>query len=59
MTEGLLCHLAGDRYEACSAGMQSTRVNLPAIKAMAEKGIDISTHTSDHMICIWEWNLIT
>jgi arsenate reductase len=49
MAEGLLRHLAGDRYEVFSAGTQSTRVNPLAIKAMAEKGIDISQHTSDHI----------
>lgn len=49
MAEGLLRHLAGDRYEAFSAGTQATRVNPLAIAAMAEKGIDISQHTSDHI----------
>ena len=49
MAEGLLRHFAGDRYEAYSAGTQSTRVNPLATKAMAEKGIDISKHTSDHI----------
>jgi arsenate reductase len=49
MAEGLLRHLAGDRYEVFSAGTQSTRVNPLAVKAMAEKGIDISHHTSDHI----------
>ena len=49
MAEGLLRHLAGDRYEVFSAGTQATRVNPLAIKAMAEKGIDISQHTSDHI----------
>ena len=48
MAEGLLRHLAGERYEVFSAGTQATRVNPLAIKAMAEKGIDISQHTSDH-----------
>ncbi len=49
MAEGLLRHLAGDRFEVFSAGTQSTRVHPLAIKAMAEKGIDISQHTSDHI----------
>ena len=49
MAEGLLRHLARDRFEVYSAGTQSTRVNPLAIKAMAEKGIDISRHTSDHV----------
>jgi len=49
MAEGLLRHLAGDRYEVFSAGTVATKVNPLAIKAMAEKGIDISHHTSDHI----------
>jgi len=49
MAEGLLRHCAGDCYEVFSAGTQSTRINPLAIKAMAEKGIDISHHTSDHL----------
>ena len=49
MAEGLLRHLAGERYEVFSAGTQATLVNPLAIKAMAEKGIDISQHTSDHI----------
>ena len=49
MAEGLLRHLAGDRYAVFSAGTVATKVNPLAIKAMAEKGIDISHHTSDHI----------
>ncbi len=49
MAEGLLRHLAGERFETFSAGAVSTRVHPLAIKAMAEKGIDISRHTSDHI----------
>ncbi|MFQ5864765.1 MAG: arsenate reductase ArsC [bacterium] len=49
MAEGLLRTLAGERYEVYSAGMESTQVHPMAIKAMAEKEIDISHHTSDHI----------
>lgn len=49
MAEGLLRHLAGDRFEVFSAGTQATRVHPLAIAVMAEKGIDISRHTSDHI----------
>ncbi len=49
MAEGLLRHLAGDRFEVYSAGTVATRVNPFAICAMAERGIDISQHTSDHI----------
>jgi arsenate reductase len=42
MAEGFLRHLAGDRFEAHSAGTEATRVRPLAIRAMAELGIDIS-----------------
>ncbi len=46
MAEGLLRNLAGDRFEAFSAGTRPTQVNPRAIKAMNELGIDISNHRS-------------
>lgn len=46
MAEGLLRHLAGDKFEAFSAGLRGTQVNPLAIKAMAEIGIDISGQRS-------------
>jgi arsenate reductase len=46
MAEGLLRALAGERFEAQSAGTEQTRVHPLAIRAMAERGIDISGHTS-------------
>lgn len=42
MAEGLLRHLAGDRYEVFSAGTEATLVRPLAIQVMAELGIDIS-----------------
>jgi arsenate reductase len=42
MAEGLLRTIYGDRYEAYSAGVEATKVNPLAIKAMKEIGIDIS-----------------
>ncbi len=42
MAEGLLRHLAGDRFDASSAGTEATRVRPLAIRAMAELGIDIA-----------------
>lgn len=49
MAEGLLRHLAGDRMEVFSAGTRATSVNPHAIRAMAERGIDISHHRSKHL----------
>jgi len=46
MAEGLLRHLAGDRFEAYSAGTEATRVRPLAIRAMAELGIDIAGQES-------------
>ncbi|MGA9627967.1 MAG: arsenate reductase ArsC [Bryobacteraceae bacterium] len=46
MAEGLLRHEAGDRFEVFSAGTKPTQVRPEAIEAMAEIGIDISTHRS-------------
>jgi len=44
--EGLLRHLHGDRYDVFSAGTLPTEVHPLAIRAMAERGVDISGHRS-------------
>jgi len=49
MAEGWALHLKGDQIEPCSAGISPHGVNRRAVLAMAEKGIDISNHTSDHV----------
>jgi len=46
MAEGLLRHLAGDRFEAYSAGTEATHVRPLAIQAMGEIGVDISGQES-------------
>jgi len=46
MAEGLVNALYADRFRAFSGGTQATRVHPAAIKAMAEIGIDISSHRS-------------
>jgi arsenate reductase len=46
MAEGLLRHLAGDRFEAYSAGTEATHVRPLAVRAMDEIGIDISGQES-------------
>lgn len=46
MAEGLLRHLAGDRYEVASAGTQPAGLNPGAVEVMREIGIDISSHRS-------------
>ena len=50
LAEGLLRSLAGDLFDVHSAGSKPAGYVHPlAIRAMAEVGIDISTHRSKHM----------
>lgn len=42
MAEALLDHLAGESYEAHSAGIEPAPINPLAVAAMAARGIDIS-----------------
>jgi arsenate reductase (thioredoxin) len=46
MAEGLLRHLAGNRFEAHSAGTEATHIRPLAIRAMDEIGVDISGQES-------------
>ena len=46
MAEALLRKMAGERFVAQSAGTEKTTVHPLAIRAMAERGIDISRQTS-------------
>lgn len=46
MAEGLLRYLAGERFEAASAGVSPTNVRPEAIDVMREIGIDISQQRS-------------
>ncbi len=46
MAEGLLRHLAGDRFEVASAGTHPAGLHPLAAAAMREIGIDISNHRS-------------
>lgn len=49
MAEGLLRHLAGDRFQVASAGTNPAGLNPYAVEAMREIGIDISHHVSERM----------
>jgi arsenate reductase (thioredoxin) len=46
MAEGLLRHLAGEQFEAFSAGTEAGGIRPLAIRVMAELGIDISKQES-------------
>ena len=49
MAEGYLRFFAGERALIKSAGVETHGVNPHAIEVMAEDGIDISGHTSNHV----------
>lgn len=49
MAHGYLQHFAGENAQVYSAGVETHGVNPRAIKVMAEDGIDISHHTSNHV----------
>jgi len=49
MAEGWLRHFSGDKAVIYSAGVEPEEVNPKAIQVMREAGIDISSHTSDHI----------
>lgn len=49
MAEGLLLGLAGDCFDAASAGTKPVVLNPLAVRAMAELGLDISGHASKHV----------
>lgn len=50
MAEGLLRHLAGDRYDVFSTGTHPVGLNPGAVAAMQELGIDISAQRSKSMV---------
>jgi arsenate reductase len=49
MAEGWLRHFANGKAEIYSAGIETHGVNPRAIQFMKEAGIDISSHTSNHI----------
>ena len=49
MAEGWGRHLKGDRVEFFSAGIETHGLNPNAVKVMAEAGVDISGHRSQHI----------
>lgn len=50
MAEGYLQHVAGEEFEAMSAGIEPKELNPLAIEAMNEIGIDISRQTSKDVV---------
>ena len=46
MAEAFLKHMAGDRFEVESAGLEPGKLNPVAVEAMKEIGIDIANNTT-------------
>ena len=49
MAHGYLQQFAGERATVLSAGVETHGLNPKAVQVMAEDGIDISHHTSNHV----------
>ena len=49
MAEGWTRHLKGNVIEAYSAGVETHGLNPNAVQVMAEAGVEISGHTSQHI----------
>ncbi|MCK5564757.1 MAG: arsenate reductase ArsC [Planctomycetes bacterium] len=49
MAEGWTKYLKSDSIEAYSAGVETHGLNEIAVKVMAEAGVDISSHRSQHI----------
>lgn len=49
MAEGWARHFHGDKYDVYSAGIETHGLNPNAVKVMAEAGVDISSHKSQHI----------
>jgi arsenate reductase len=49
MAEGWTRYLKGDQINAYSAGIETHGLNPNAVKVMAEAGVDISGHRSQHI----------
>lgn len=49
MAEGWARHLKSDQLDPYSAGLETHGLNPNAVKVMAEAGVDISGHRSQHL----------
>ncbi len=49
IAEGYLRHFSADKAQIFSAGIETHGVNPKAVAIMAEDGIDLSGHTSNHI----------
>ena len=58
MAEAFLNHLAGDRFEAMSAGLKPGRLNPFAAKVMEEIGLDISHNRTKDVFTLYKKGLL-
>lgn len=58
MAEAFLNHLAGDRFEAMSAGLEPGRLNPYAVKVMQEIGLDISHNRTKDVFTLYKKGLL-
>ncbi len=58
MAEAFLNHLAGDRFEAESAGLEPGELNPLVVDAMKEVGIDISKNRTNSVFDFYKQNRI-
>jgi arsenate reductase len=56
MAEAFLNRLAGDRFEAESAGLEPGEINPLALEVMKERGIDISMHRVNSVFDFYRQN---
>ncbi|MGE4505838.1 MAG: arsenate reductase ArsC [Desulfovibrionaceae bacterium] len=54
MAEAFLNHLAGDRYEAESAGFDAGELDPQAVEAMREAGVDISGERTKTVFSLYQ-----
>jgi arsenate reductase len=53
MAEAILNRMAGDRFEAMSAGLEPGRLNPNAVKVMGEIGLDISRNRTKDVFTLY------
>jgi arsenate reductase len=53
MAEAFLNHLAGDRFEAMSAGLDPGQLNPYVVKVMREVGLDISHNRTKDVFTLY------
>ncbi len=56
MAEALLNHVAGDRFQAESAGLEPGKINPLAVAAMKHAGIDISNNKTQSVFDVYKSN---